>query len=228
VVATGVEACTHAYPNKQCIDVHKPSSSNVVGEEDVQATGFGKTVVPGSRQLSNLVHMEDPMWNFSSQSPVREPVVVPSPLVSVAGNVGPSVAPQIPSAVVTVLKKGKFIAADAKLRLPAGIPILLPDDVVSLKKTPDVHDDACADDASAPVCAPTDPPASSGPSVATSVAVSAAAPIAPVPASAAASIAPVAAPGPGDLFHVFEDAIPLSWSSSPIIGKRRNEPQVFF
>jgi hypothetical protein len=160
-------------------------------------------LVPGSSLFTNLEHMESPVWNFSSQSPVVDAAVVSPPPVSAAASVGPIVQPQSPSgvginivyvepvtkpslpesstsvdsnvmkdqpssvpnpsqssivvtekssniqeaqlpskrkhpqilAIVTKLPKARFVGADGKLSLARGIPIPLPDHVVSIKPT---------------------------------------------------------------------------------------------
>jgi hypothetical protein len=158
-------------------------------------------LVPGSSLFTNLENMESPVWNFSSQSPIVDAVVVSHPPVSAAASAGPTVQPQsssgvginiksiqlvtkpsmpesstgvysnvmkdqpslvpnpprsstvvtekssniqeaqLPSkrkhlqilAVVMKLPKARFVGADGKLSLARGIPIPLPDHVVSIK-----------------------------------------------------------------------------------------------
>jgi hypothetical protein len=56
-------------------------------------------LVPGSSFFTNLEHMESPVWNFSSQSPIVDAAAVSYPPVSAAASAGPTVQPQSSSGV---------------------------------------------------------------------------------------------------------------------------------
>jgi hypothetical protein len=94
VVPPEVEPCEDAQP-ALCVDegvAQDVEQSQVVYPSPVN-------LVPGSSLFTNLEHMESPVWNFSSQSPVVDAVVVSHPPVSAAASAGPTVQSQSSSGI---------------------------------------------------------------------------------------------------------------------------------
>jgi hypothetical protein len=94
VVPPEAEPCEDAQP-APCID--EGVAQDVEQSQVVYPSPTN--LVPGSSMFTNLEHMESPMWNFSSQSPIVDAAVV-SPLpISVVASAGPTVQPQSSSGV---------------------------------------------------------------------------------------------------------------------------------
>jgi hypothetical protein len=94
VVPSEAEPCEDAQP-APCVDegvAQDIEQSQVVYPSPIN-------LVPGSSLITNLEHMESPVWNFSSQSPVIDADVVSHPPVSATASVGPTVQPQSSSGV---------------------------------------------------------------------------------------------------------------------------------
>jgi hypothetical protein len=94
VVPPEAEPCEDAQP-APCIDegvAQDVEQSQVVYPSPVN-------LVPGSSLFTNLEHMESPVWNFSSQSPVVDAAVVSHPPISAAASAGPTVQSQSSSGI---------------------------------------------------------------------------------------------------------------------------------